>query len=329
MATVRQPLGRPASPAPPLRTRRGQPVSVVHLAAEYYPFARTGGLAEAVSGLAEFQRGRRAQRGRDPAAVPHGARRGAATSSRWGSPFMVPMGGHTEEARLFRVAGPRDRAPGLLHRAPGLLQPSGHLRRERDRLSRQRPALRVLCPRGAHGAASPRSRRRCCCTRTTGTRRSRWSTSAPSLGRTADRPRFHGALGAQRRYQGHFPPDVMPDIGLPWELYNWHAARVVRQGQLPQGRAGLRRRRDHGEPDPGAGAAHPGRRLRAAGRVHLAGRPVRRHPQRHRPARWDPATDPQITRAVLAPRTWRERSAARRRCSVFGLPQRRACRSSA
>jgi starch synthase len=23
-------------------------------------------------------------------------------------------------------------------------------------------------------------------------------------------------------YQGHFPPDVMPHIGLPWELYNWH-----------------------------------------------------------------------------------------------------------
>ena len=22
-------------------------------------------------------------------------------------------------------------------------------------------------------------------------------------------------------YQGHFPPDVMPQIGLPWELYNW------------------------------------------------------------------------------------------------------------
>ena len=22
-------------------------------------------------------------------------------------------------------------------------------------------------------------------------------------------------------YQGHFPPEVMPQIGLPWELYNW------------------------------------------------------------------------------------------------------------
>ena len=33
----------------------GRPVSVVHLTAEYTPFARTGGLGEAVRGLAEFQ----------------------------------------------------------------------------------------------------------------------------------------------------------------------------------------------------------------------------------------------------------------------------------
>jgi starch synthase len=23
-------------------------------------------------------------------------------------------------------------------------------------------------------------------------------------------------------YQGHFPPETMPDVGLPWEIYNWH-----------------------------------------------------------------------------------------------------------
>ena len=36
-------LDRPSLPA------------VVHLSAEYFPYARTGGLAEAVSGLASFQ----------------------------------------------------------------------------------------------------------------------------------------------------------------------------------------------------------------------------------------------------------------------------------
>ena len=39
----------------PLTAADGRPVSVVHLTAEYHPYARTGGLGEAVRGLAEFQ----------------------------------------------------------------------------------------------------------------------------------------------------------------------------------------------------------------------------------------------------------------------------------
>ncbi|MGH7418423.1 MAG: glycogen/starch synthase, partial [Candidatus Rokuibacteriota bacterium] len=35
--------------------RGGEPVSIVHITAEYFPYARTGGLAEAVAGLANFQ----------------------------------------------------------------------------------------------------------------------------------------------------------------------------------------------------------------------------------------------------------------------------------
>ena len=40
---------------PPLRTDDGRVVSVVHIVAELAPFARTGGLGEAVKSLAEFQ----------------------------------------------------------------------------------------------------------------------------------------------------------------------------------------------------------------------------------------------------------------------------------
>ena len=39
----------------PLGSIDGVPVGVVHLAAEYASLARTGGLAEAVMGLAEYQ----------------------------------------------------------------------------------------------------------------------------------------------------------------------------------------------------------------------------------------------------------------------------------
>src|SRR5918993_754086 len=52
MATLHQPALEPASSQPPLQTAGGQPVSIVHVTAEYYPYARTGGLAEAVSALA-------------------------------------------------------------------------------------------------------------------------------------------------------------------------------------------------------------------------------------------------------------------------------------
>src|ERR671912_1827503 len=106
MATLRQPPRQPAPSIPSLRTAGGQPVSVVHITAEYYPYARTGGLAEAVSGLAHFQRAAglnvaailplyRTVRDVEPDLEPVG------------QPFMVPMGSHSEEARVFRAAGPR------------------------------------------------------------------------------------------------------------------------------------------------------------------------------------------------------------------------------
>src|SRR6476619_2907132 len=98
------------SAAPPLMTASGTSVSVVHIAAEYFPFARTGGLAEAVSGLAHHPRAAglhvfailplyRSVRDVEPDLEPVGP------------PFLVPIGGRTEEARVFRAAGPRGRRP--------------------------------------------------------------------------------------------------------------------------------------------------------------------------------------------------------------------------
>lgn len=47
--------GRDRHPHSALQNAAGEPVTVVHLAAEYYPYARSGGLAEAVANLARFQ----------------------------------------------------------------------------------------------------------------------------------------------------------------------------------------------------------------------------------------------------------------------------------
>jgi starch synthase len=83
----------------------GEPVSIVHVTAEYFPYARTGGLAEAVAGLANFQHAAglnvtailplyRTVRDEDPDLEPVG------------QPFVVSLGGRHEEARVFRAAGP-------------------------------------------------------------------------------------------------------------------------------------------------------------------------------------------------------------------------------
>ena len=81
-----------------------EPIGVVHLAAEYWPFARTGGLAEAVSGLACFQ-----------AAVGHpttvfvplyrSVRETGAKLKPLGTPFTVVVGPRQENARLWQLTG--------------------------------------------------------------------------------------------------------------------------------------------------------------------------------------------------------------------------------
>src|SRR5688572_9951953 len=103
-ATIR-PRAEARSMANLVTARGGEPVSIVHVTAEYYPYARTGGLAEAVAGLADFQHAAglpvtailplyRTVRDEDPDLEPVG------------QPFVVTLGARHEEARIFRAAGP-------------------------------------------------------------------------------------------------------------------------------------------------------------------------------------------------------------------------------
>ena len=96
-------------PRPPLRTAEGVPVTVIHLAAEYFPYARTGGLAEAANGLAKFL---------SLTGVPtmalmplhRAARQRAGAIEPVGDPFDVVLGGRREQFRLMRQAKPVERA---------------------------------------------------------------------------------------------------------------------------------------------------------------------------------------------------------------------------
>jgi hypothetical protein len=79
------------------------PAGVVHVVAEYAPFARTGGLAEAVAALAKWQ----AQDGVPVAVILplyRSVRRVAPSLVPVGRPMSIEFGPRTEQFRLWRLA---------------------------------------------------------------------------------------------------------------------------------------------------------------------------------------------------------------------------------
>src|SRR5437879_2080726 len=111
-ATPPAPKSRRRSPAQPRRAATAaaprpqiapdERIGVAHLTAEYWPFARTGGLGEAVSGLATCQAA---------AGLPTTVfmplyqivRETTPSLERTGSALAIPLGGHTERAWLYRT----------------------------------------------------------------------------------------------------------------------------------------------------------------------------------------------------------------------------------
>src|ERR1700750_794608 len=99
----------PASPAaaPPLHAPDGRAIRVVHIVAELAPFARSGGLGEAVNSLARFQSAR---------GVPTSivmplydiARANVPDIEPVGPAFNVQVGPRRERVRLWRVIPPHD-----------------------------------------------------------------------------------------------------------------------------------------------------------------------------------------------------------------------------
>ena len=330
-ATTRPPddaepaTGRAASPAP-LPTPGGEPVSVVHLTAEYFPYARTGGLAEAVSGLASVPaRARRSTCRRPDAPVPHGARR--RPRPRAGRP-AVPGTPSAPGSRRPGSSGSRETGrPGprcssssiaTSSTAPASTASSG------ADYPDNAPPLRLLRARGADARCRGSRPGRSSCTPTTGTPRSRRSTCARrSRHEPCARAASDGAVGAQRGLPGPLPA-------------RGHArARAARRscttGASSSGTASSTSSRA-AWPSPTApstvsptharGAVHAGRRIRAARGVHGPGRPAGRHPQRDRPARR--GTRRPTRRSPPATRA--DDLAGKRRCKAalqrsFGLPR--------
>src|SRR3954454_5018452 len=322
MTTAHGPARARGDAPPPLATAGGDPVSVVHVTAEYFPYARTGGLAEAVNGLATFQQAAglnvlailplyRTVRDVEPDLEPVGA------------PFLVPVGGHIEEARVYRTLGQRSGPPVFFIEHLGYFNRPGIY--GENAVDYPDNARRFAFFALAALTALPRL------------------VSGPVLlhahdWHTALVPVYLRATPGHRRlsesattvlsvhnpgYQGHFPPETMPDVGLPWEIYNWHQlewygkVNFLKGGLVftdfvttvsPTQATELR--------TPGGGFGLHDVFLELGDRLVgvLNGIDQRE---------WDPATDTQITAQYSA-----DQFDGKRRCKAalqrsFGLPQRR------
>lgn len=192
--------------------------TIVHVTAEYYPYARTGGLAEAVAGLANSQ----ADAGRDVMVflpLYPAVRDAAPDLAPLAPPQEISVGAHTEQVQFFQRAlqGPGPRlvfidAPRLFAR-PGLYgedgadYPDNHVRfaifsRAAVEGVRQFVTGRaVVHAHDWHAAFAP------VFLRAVGT----------PLDDTPVVMSVHNA-----GFQGHFSEAVMTDLGLPWELWNLH-----------------------------------------------------------------------------------------------------------
>jgi starch synthase len=214
-AAVMPPFAPPSAPA----------FGVVHLAAELAPFARTGGLGEAVSGLARYQ----AAAGTPTMVIMplYSAVRGVAAGlAPVSPPFRVQVGPRSEEARVYRLVGVQTglaaNAPRVFFIAhpeyferPGIYGENGIDYPDNDRryaffvkaaltaLPHLAPAPLVINAHDWHTALAPLYLR----TDFAGD---------PYFRQVASVLTVHNA-----GYQGHFPPDVLPSLGIPRQLFNW------------------------------------------------------------------------------------------------------------
>lgn len=324
MAARTSTASAPRTTAVPLTTAAGEPVAVVHVTAEYYPFARTGGLGEAVAGLANFQHA---------AGLPVGilmplyrtVRDEAPDLEPVGQPFRVGLGPRTEEARLFRIAGrTRTQAPLVYFiehpeyfNRPGIYGEGGADYADNARrfaffalasclaLPRVSPGPTVLHVHDWHAALAPVYLRSVLA-------------QEPMAAHTRTVVSVHNP-----GYQGHFPPLTMPDIGLPWELFNylqleWYDKVNYLKGGLAFADVAITVSPTQAEElrTPGGGFGLHGMFTAMGDRLVGILNGIDQQA-------WDPAQDDQITARYSATELEGKAKCKRALQRSFGLPQRR------
>src|SRR5713226_3700887 len=210
-------------------------IGVAHLTAEYWPFARTGGLGEAVSGLATCQ----AAMGLPTTVIMplyQIVRETTPSLERTGSPLAITLGGHTERAWLYRTPpGPGPQVffiehPDFFDRAGIYGDNNGDYPDNARRFAFFSLAALTALPEIAPETQLLHAHD--------------WHTAlAPVYLRTAFAAEsFHRRLAVvmsvhNAGFQGHFPPETLPQLGLLPELFNddvfeWYGRMNMLKGGL-------------------------------------------------------------------------------------------------
>jgi starch synthase len=321
-----------AAPAPsiaithPLVTSAGEPVSVVHLAAELAPFARTGGLGEAVANLALYQR----RAGLDTAVIMPLYRQVRDVVSDFapvGEPYTVTYGSHQQPAQLFESASLRERAG---EGKPRVYFVANSYYFDRDGIYGDAGGdYADNAPRWAFFAMAAVMGLPMVTKAPLLLHAHDWHTAlAPAYLRANDLGKqFYRKTSCvltvhNAGFQGHFPTNTMAEIGLPWEFYNHHMFEWYGMVNLLKGGMAC------ADAVTTVSPSHAHELRTAAGGFGLHDHFIS---LRERFVGilngidnddWNPATDPHI-----ASNFSRENLAGKKRCKtalqkIFGLPQR-------
>ena len=227
-----------ASPSAPLVRPDGTPAPVVHLAPELSPFARTGGLGEAVASLAKYQAA---------SGIPvtvfmplYQAVRLRHDLQPVGASFTFTVGPRTETARIMEPVAPAlPGSPRVLFveneeyfNRPGLYgDAAGDYPDNAERYALFARAVLVSLPRLLPQPPSI-------------VHAHDWQTALASIYLKTEfiaHPYYEGIRAVlsvhNAGYQGHFPESAMTELGLPPALYNhrqleWHGRLNLLKGGL-------------------------------------------------------------------------------------------------
>ncbi|MDQ2664968.1 MAG: glycogen synthase [Gemmatimonadota bacterium] len=308
------PVAPPPAPlhAAPLVRPDGSPAPVVHLAPELSPYARTGGLGEAVASLAKYQAA---------SGIPvtvfmplYSAVRDKVETQPLGAAFAVTVGPRTEIARIHETAEPAAAGtPRVLFvesetyfDRPNLYgDAAGDYPDNARRYALFARAVLVSLPRVLPEPPSILHAHD-------------WQTSLASIylkNEFMAHPYYEGIRAVlsvhNAGYQGHFPEETMSDIGLPTSLYNhrqleWHGRVNLLKGGLVFSDLAITVSPTHAHElrtekgGFGLDGVFVGMRDRLLGIVNGIDQDV-----------WDPATDPIIPRRYSS-----EALAGKKRCRL-------------